>query len=71
MGIALNPTFLFANKTSLGSFTIYHNNEFDKEFLKQVNEATNLRKASELYDPNYKIDIYLNDGSNYTNEARH
>ena len=63
--IVLTPSLLYANKTVVDNFTVYHNKPLDKEFKTEVVEAAALLKASELYDANYKIDICLNDGSNY------
>ena len=63
--IVLTPSLLYANKTVVDNFTVYHNKPLDKEFKTEIVEVASLLKASELYDPNYKIDICLNDGSNY------
>lgn len=63
--IVLNPNWLFANKTVFNNFTVYHSKPLDKEFKTELEEATKLLKVSEIYDPNYKIDICLNDGSKY------
>lgn len=63
--IVLTPSLMYANKTVVDKFTVYHNKPLDKEFKTEVVEAAALLKASELYDANYKIDICLNDGSNY------
>jgi hypothetical protein len=63
--IVLKPSLLYANKTVIDNFTIYHTKPLDKEIKSEVDEAASLLKASELYNPNFKIDVCLNDGSNY------
>ena len=65
VGIVLNPTLLYANKTTVGNYTIYHNAPLDENFISLLDNATELVKASELYDSNLKLDICLNDGSLY------
>ena len=65
VGIVLNPTLLYANKTTVGNYTIYHNAPLDENFISRLDNATELIKTSELYDANLKLDICLNDGSLY------
>jgi hypothetical protein len=65
VGIVLNPTLLYANKTTVGNYTVYHNAPLDEIFISLLDDATGLVKASELYDANLKLDICLNDGSLY------
>lgn len=65
VGIVLNPTLLYANKTTVGNFTIYHNAPLDENFISRLDNAIELVKTSELYDANLKLDICLNDGSLY------
>ena len=61
--IILNPSLLYANKTKLGNYTIYHNQPLDGNFRMVLDNATTILKSSELYDPALKMDICLNDGS--------
>ena len=65
VGIVLNPSLLYSNKTTVGNYTIYHNTPLDENFLSKLDNALELLKTSELYDPNLKLDICLNDGSLY------
>jgi hypothetical protein len=65
VGIVLNPTLLYANKTTFGNYTIYHNIPLDKTFVSRLDNANELTKTSELYDANLKLDLCLNDGSLY------
>lgn len=65
VGIILNPTLLYANKTTIGNYTIFHNKPLDENFILHLNSATELVKKSKLYDANVKLDICLNDGSLY------
>jgi hypothetical protein len=65
LGIILNPTLLYANKTTIGNYTIYHNAPLDENLLSELNIATEFIKTSELYSSNLKLDVCLNDGSIY------
>jgi hypothetical protein len=66
VGIVLNPTLLYANKTVVGNYAIYHNAPLDKSLVLRLDNATELLKNSECYDANLKLDICLPDGSAYT-----
>jgi len=61
----LNPILLYANKTTVGNYSIYHNKPLDKNFLQQLEQSNIIIKSSELYDAKLKIDVCLKDGSNY------
>lgn len=65
VGIVLNPTLLYAYKTTVGNYSIYHNEPLDEDFISRLDDARGLVKVSELYDSNFKLDICLNDGSLY------
>lgn len=65
VGIVLNPTILYSNKTTVGNYTVYHNAPLDENFISRLDKAKELVKACELYDANLKLDICLNDGSLY------
>lgn len=65
LGIILNPSLLYAHKTSVGNYTIYHHSNIDQSILLRLQNMTSLLKKSELYNPNLQLDICLNDGSNY------
>lgn len=65
IGIVLNPTLLYANKTVVDNYTIYHNSDIDDNFLNQLENITALLKRSELYSSAFRLDICLNDGSIY------
>ncbi len=65
VGVVLNPTLLYANKTMIGKFTVYHNQPIDEHLKMRLNDADEILKSSELYDSNLKFDICLNDGSFY------
>ena len=64
--IILNPMLTYANKTTHNNFSIYHNQAIDNNFLTTLDEAAQLLKGSEFYNPNLKLDICLNDGAAYT-----
>ena len=61
----LNPIFLYANKTSIGKYSIYHNKPLDKNFQILLKQSDSIIKSSELYDPELTMDICLKDGSKY------
>lgn len=63
--LVLNPSLLYANKTSFGNFNIFHNSPIDSILVVRLNEANEIIKQSELFDANLKYDICLNDGSPY------
>ena len=65
VGIVLTPSLLYANKTALGSFTVYHDQALDKDLKLRLDNATEILKSSELYDSSIKFDICMNDGSLY------
>ncbi len=65
IGIVLNPSLLYANRTTISNYTIYHNSALDEIFSARLADATTLINASELFDSNLKLDICLNDGSTY------
>ncbi len=63
--IVLNPLLTYANKTTHENYTIYHNKIYDKALTTQLDAATTLISTSEIFDPQLKLDICLNDGSKY------
>ena len=65
IGIVLNPTLTYANKTTYNNFTIFHDKPIEGALLIHLDEATKLLEKSELYNPKLKLDICLNDGSIY------
>lgn len=63
--IILNPILTYANKTIHNNYTIFHDKALYPTFLTNLDQATELLKASEFYNPKLHYDICLNDGSNY------
>jgi hypothetical protein len=63
--IILNPILTYAHKTKLENHTIFHSASLEPALITKISDANSLLKASEFYNPNLKIDICLNDGSNY------
>lgn len=63
--IVFNPILTYANKTTHNNFSIYHNKTLDPLFVATLDQATTLLKTSEFYNNNLRLDICLNDGSNY------
>jgi len=60
-----NPSFLYANQTEIGNYIVYHQTEVAPELADRLQAAQSLIQKSELYDPNFKIKVCLNDGSYY------
>lgn len=65
IGIVFTPNFLYANKTVIDNYTVYHNGKINTKLAQSLKNATALLKKSELYDAEFKLDICLNDGSYY------
>ncbi|WP_295237213.1 hypothetical protein [Sediminibacterium sp.] len=63
--IVLNPILTYANKTAHNNYTVFHNKTLDPILLTELDQATELLKASEFYNPKLHLDICLNDGSKY------
>ncbi|MBL0337239.1 MAG: hypothetical protein IPP73_18465 [Chitinophagaceae bacterium] len=61
----LNPTLLYANKTVVGKYSIYHNKPINNRFLDQLEQSNAILKSSELFDADLKMDICFKDGSKY------
>ena len=65
VGVVLNPFLVYANETELGKCVVYHNEPLEENLKFRLDNAIEILKASELYDPTIKFDICLNDGSFY------
>jgi hypothetical protein len=63
--IILNPILTYANKTTHKNYSVFHNKTLDPTLLNKLDQATELLKASEFYNPKLHLDICLNDGSKY------
>ena len=63
--IVLNPILLYAHISAEGNYTICSQRKPDAYFIAKLNNSTELIKTSELYDPNQKLTICLNDGSSF------
>lgn len=63
--IVLNPSYLYASKTEMGNYTVYHNRDFHPRMTRIVQETNEILKSSEFYDKNLQIDVCVNDGSYY------
>jgi len=63
--IVLNPILIYAHQTPAGSFTIYHNSTLNPLLPARLHSAQQLLQHSELYNPNLKLNVCLNDGSYY------
>ncbi|MEI7803476.1 MAG: hypothetical protein WCI97_12555, partial [Bacteroidota bacterium] len=45
--VVLNPTLLYANKTLIGKFTVYHNQPLDENLKIRLHDADEILKSSE------------------------
>ncbi|HEY5406218.1 MAG TPA: hypothetical protein VIJ92_03985 [Ginsengibacter sp.] len=63
--IILKPSLTYAYKTTHINYIIFHNKPFDQSLITHLDQATELVKKSEFYNPNLKLEICLNDGSKY------
>ena len=57
--IILYPQPLFANKLEYKQFKVYSNEKISGEITLILNSALSIVKRSELYDPAYKVDLFL------------
>jgi len=65
------PSISYANKTIVSeNITIYHQKSVAPELTKAILRGMELAKASELYNPDFTIDVCLDDGSYYTDLMR-
>ena len=63
--IILNPILIYANKTTHNNFTVFYNKTLDPTLLTKLDQASELLKGSEFYNPKLHLEICLNDGSKY------
>lgn len=63
--IILNPILTYAKKTTHNNYTVFQNKTLDPTLLNKLDQATELLKASEFYNPKLHLEICLNDGSIY------
>jgi hypothetical protein len=57
--IILFPEPLFANKLEHGQFTVYSNDKIENDIGVVLDDALDMVKDSELYDPDYTYDVFL------------
>jgi len=63
--ILINPALSYARKYNHKAFAIYSEHAPTRTFTLCLDAANELVESSELYDQHWKLDICLNDGSNY------
>src|ERR1700744_315076 len=61
----LNPVILYANKTDMGRYNVYHNAPLNIRIASILLRSDSIIRASELYDPKLVMDVCLKDGSAY------
>jgi hypothetical protein len=57
--IIMFPKPLFANTLKHGQFVVHSNSEIDANITTILDDATDLIRHSELYDPTMQFDVYL------------
>lgn len=63
--VVLNPILLYAHKSTVQDYTIFHDKPLDTALNTRLREATALVQKSELYVPSLHLEICMNDGSVY------
>lgn len=63
--VVLTPSLMYANKTRIGTFTVYHNQSLSDDLKLRLDDAMDILKTSEYYDPEIRFNICMNDGSKY------
>lgn len=63
--IILYPALTYANKTVHNNYTVFHHQPLRPALLSHLDQATELVRSSEYYDPRWKLDICLDDGALY------
>ena len=59
----LNPQIVYAKKHSYKQLTIYSKYKYPTAYDMVLDKSLELVKQSELYKPDFKLDIFLNDGN--------
>ena len=65
IGTVLNPGLLYAKKTEMGHYTVYHHSDLDPALPLRLQAVDEILKESEIFDADFKFKICLNDGSYY------
>lgn len=63
----LNPSLSYAHQTTYKNITIYHNQPLSPTWESIIDTSLAAIEETALYHKNLKIDLCLNDGSNYPN----
>jgi len=63
----LNPSWSYANQTTIDFVTVHHNLELEQETEEVITEAIAILKTSPLYNKATAIDLCLNDDKIYPN----
>jgi hypothetical protein len=64
--LLLNPTFLYAHRTTTPHHIIYHNQPLDPALLPRLAQAQAIVQQSNWFDSTLRLNICLNDGSPYS-----
>ena len=59
----LNPQIVYAKKHSYKQLNVYSKYKYPTVYDKVLDQSLQLVKQSEIYDPQMRLDIFLNDGN--------
>jgi len=62
-----NPNWIYSKSTTVENVTIYHNSNLEKEVESTVKKALKIISSSEIYKKENKIQLCLNDNSQFPN----
>ena len=70
LALVLNPGLLYAYRTPVGGYVVYHTQPLEPALAIRLQEATALLQASPLYPAGLHLNVCLNDGSIYPDLIR-
>lgn len=63
--IILNPSILYAHETNYGQYQVLHQQPLDPSIFSRLDEATKLLQSSEFYDPDFRMQLCLEEKASY------
>lgn len=63
--LLLNPSISYANSTTIGNITIYHNSQLEIRTEKVLTDAYTIIKKADIFDESLKIELCFNDDKIY------
>lgn len=65
VGYILNPSLSYAHQTDIEGLRVFHNQELAPQLQDIVRESLNTLKSSELYDPQFQMELCTQESSTY------